>query len=557
MDERKTIEVTEGGVGLPTVELLTGRGFITGKSGSGKSNSASVVAEELLKNNFPLLIIDTDGEYYGLKEQFEILHVGADEECDIQVGIEHAERIAELALEQNIPIILDVSAYLDEEEAKGLIKETAHHLFSKEKKLKKPFLIIIEEVHEYIPESVGLDECGQMLIKVAKRGRKHGLGLCGISQRPADVKKDFITQCDWLVWHRLTWKNDTGVVRRVLGTEYSDVIQDLDDGEAFLMTDWNDEIQQVRFRRKETFDAGATPDLDDFERPELKSVSTNIVEELKEISERKREQETRLDRLEEELDRKTSQVQKLESELEQARDMSELAQQFTDAITQAENGDSQDLQATVEEIREEKNKEIRELRAENRELKEEKDILRERVNELEKFADTTERFEELQNNFTEAVEAYARLGDALGLSSTEEMQDAAENSLISTNAEIDSTISTTTVETTPEEFIEDEAVQAEIEVAKGKASSPRYVKGVVASVLQSQEPVTYEEIADHLEISTTSHVATAVNALHEQGIVSKSKRGRETIVDLRIEDLEEIRAAAKRREKTKQIMEEI
>jgi len=43
----------EGEVSLPTVEVLTGRGFITGKSGSGKSNSASVVVEELLDRGFP------------------------------------------------------------------------------------------------------------------------------------------------------------------------------------------------------------------------------------------------------------------------------------------------------------------------------------------------------------------------------------------------------------------------------------------------------------------------------------------------------------------------
>jgi len=79
-------------VNLPVVQLLTGRGFITGKSGSGKSNTASVVAEELLEAGYPLLVVDTDGEYYGLKEEYEMLHAGADEECDIRIGPEHADR---------------------------------------------------------------------------------------------------------------------------------------------------------------------------------------------------------------------------------------------------------------------------------------------------------------------------------------------------------------------------------------------------------------------------------------------------------------------------------
>jgi len=319
-------------VDLPVVELLTGRGFITGKSGSGKSNTASVVIENLLSNNFPVMIVDTDGEYYGLKETFEILHAGADDECDIQVSPEHAERLASLALEQNVPIILDVSGYLDEDVAQELLLETTRHLFAKEKKLKKPFLMLVEEVHEYIPEGGGVGEAGKMLIKVGKRGRKHGLGIVGISQRPADVKKDFITQCDWLTWHRLTWGNDTKVVGRILGSEYASAIEEMDDGEAFLVTDWSDHVRRVQFHRKETFDAGATPGLEDFERPELKSVSGDLVDELRDISDEQERRESELADLRQELDRKEQRIAELERELSEARDMRRMADQFAQAL---------------------------------------------------------------------------------------------------------------------------------------------------------------------------------------------------------------------------------
>jgi len=204
-----------GDVTLPVVEVLTGRAFLTGKSGAGKSNSASVIAEELLDRGFPLLIVDTDGEYWGLKEQYEILHVGADEECDLQVGAEHAGKLAELALEDNVPIILDVSGFLDADEGDALVRETARELFQREKKRKKPFLMLVEEIHEYIP---------------------------------AD----------------------------------------------FLDTD----IERVQVRRKRTFDAGATPDLDDFERPDLKSVSGDLVDELEQISEQEERRQDRIAQLE-------------------------------------------------------------------------------------------------------------------------------------------------------------------------------------------------------------------------------------------------------------------
>ena len=319
-------------VDLPVVDILTGRGFITGKSGSGKSNTASVIIENLLAESFPVLIVDTDGEYYGLKERFELLHAGADEECDIVVSPEHAEKIAGLALEENVPIILDVSGYLDDDEAQRLLTEVAKSLFAKEKKLKKPFLMLVEECHEYLPEGGGMTEAGQMLIKIGKRGRKHGLGIVGISQRPADVKKDFITQCDWLVWHRLTWDNDTKVVGRILGSSYADAIEGLGDGEAFLSTDWSGALRRVQFHKKQTFDAGATPGLDDFERPELKSIDGDLVSELEAISEEQARRESEIADLRQKLDEKEAKIRDLKRELEEARDLSQMADQFAQAM---------------------------------------------------------------------------------------------------------------------------------------------------------------------------------------------------------------------------------
>lgn len=272
---------TTGAKTLPSVEILTGRGFVTGKSGSGKSNTASVIAEQLLNNNYNLLVIDPEGEYYGLKEKYEILHVGNDDLCDVQVTPDHADQIAEIALERNMPVIVDVSGYLDGDEAKELIANTVRQLFQKEKDVRKPFLLMIEEMQEYLPQQGGNDELAELLERVAKRGRKRGLGMLGMSQRPSSVDKDFITQCDWMVWHRLTWQNDVDIVRKVLGKEVADEIEGLDTGEGYLMTDWDESVDRVQFKRKETHDAGATPGLESYERPDLKSVSQDLVQEIK------------------------------------------------------------------------------------------------------------------------------------------------------------------------------------------------------------------------------------------------------------------------------------
>jgi DNA repair exonuclease SbcCD ATPase subunit len=129
-------------------------------------------------------------------------------------------------------------------------------------------------------------------------------------------------------------------VRTVVGKDYAEAVQDLADGEAYLMADFlEDDVQQVQVRRKRTFDAGATPDLEDFERPDLKSVSGNLVDELQEISEREERRQDRISQLEKQVEELQAEKAELEEELESARDMRDMATQFTEALQSGGNGD--------------------------------------------------------------------------------------------------------------------------------------------------------------------------------------------------------------------------
>lgn len=407
------INLTHDHLSLEVAKVLTGRGFITGKSGAGKSNTAGLICERLLDQNFPLLIIDTDGEYYGLKEVYELLHLGADEECDLQIGVEHAQKVTQLALEKNLPVILDASGYLELREVKKLIEETLHHLFNKEKKMKKPFLVLIEEIHEYLPELPSLDECGKMIVQVAKRGRKRGLGLIGLSQRPADVKKDFITQCNWRVWHRLDWETDLKVVRRVLGKDYVSQIQELEVGQAILEADFLDKrISRVNFQRKKTFDAGATPDLDTFERPKLKSVSKDLVSELQQITEQRKRRRSEIEQLRQENRKLEEKIIDLEEELEKARDMQDLAHQFTEAMS---SSPSPELQRGVLEIKEEKFEQIRRLKKEKNKLQDKVSDLEGKVSILKRYEKYKDKVEEWESRKDVIKEALLRLKDVLDL----------------------------------------------------------------------------------------------------------------------------------------------
>jgi len=564
-EERITID-DAGDVSLPIIELLTGRGMILGKSGSGKSNSASVVAEQLLSNGFPLFIIDTDGEYWGLKEDFEILHVGADEECELQVGPEHAEKLASLALEDNVPIILDVSGYLDDDEKTELIREVARHLFAKEKKLKKPFLLLVEEIHEYIPEGGGLNPAGQMLVKIGKRGRKHGLGITGISQRPADVKKDFLTQCDWLVWHRLTWENDTKVVGRVLGRDYADAVQELADGEAFVFTDWTDEIQRVQWRRKETFDAGATPGLDDVTRPDLKAVSEDLVAELESISDRTARRQDRIEELEARLDAKEAEIDDLQADLERARDVSDMSQQLVDAFTSAADTEaSEAVEETVEELREEKNATIRALR-------EERDALQTEVDELETTVDeqaaTIQELRETRiepENWEQVEEAAERLAEAVGIDAGDDRDlrhrleakakriDDLEATIEEMRAEgynLDAEFSEKM------DFLKADPVVEAVETAAGKVQIKDERTWDVLSVLVDQDEASTQTIAQYVDVSESS-IRKILRQLRTHNVVARRRDGNTPLYRLNTDGMKDLIQQQRKREDLKEVRERV
>lgn len=72
-----------------------------------------------------------------------------------------------------------------------------------------PFLMIVEEAHNYCPEKgVGKAVSSGILRTVASEGRKFGMGLCIVSQRPAKVDKNIISQCNTNIILKVTNPND-------------------------------------------------------------------------------------------------------------------------------------------------------------------------------------------------------------------------------------------------------------------------------------------------------------------------------------------------------------
>jgi hypothetical protein len=338
------ITVGIDGFSVPVEEVLQGRGFITGKSGSGKSNSIATLSEQLLDAGYPLLIFDIDGEYVSLKEAHDVLHVGADQYCEKVIGPEHADALAKVGIDQRQPILVDLSGFAEHEQETDdhavtqdeIVAAIAQAFFARAGYAKRehggaPYLIVAEEMHEYVPQTGCLSAAGRALVKIGKRGRKRGLGIVGVSQRPASVDKDYITQCDWLVWHRLYWDSDTRVVKDILGTTYADNIENLGDGEAYVLSDWEEDITTVQMKRRQTTDLGEAPGLNGHTAVDLKDTDTSVLDELDEAAEEARTKQARIDQLEDRLEEVKAERDKWKDRYEEAEYLAEVSAEVQQA----------------------------------------------------------------------------------------------------------------------------------------------------------------------------------------------------------------------------------
>lgn len=107
-----------------------------------------------------------------------------------------------------------------------------------------PIALLCDEAHLYIPERSSVDSGDavsvQIFERIAKEGRKYGVGLVVISQRPAEVNRTVLSQCNNVIAMRLTNGDDQSVIRKLLPDSlgsFGDLLPVLDIGEALVVGD--------------------------------------------------------------------------------------------------------------------------------------------------------------------------------------------------------------------------------------------------------------------------------------------------------------------------------
>lgn len=262
-------------LGISAQEIVTGRTCVIAQSGAGKSWGIAVLCEHLCRSYIGFCLIDTEGEYFSLKDRFPIIWIGSDESCDYDIESVDLHSIMREAIISSRFIVFDVS------EVDMRVKATAlvNILYELESELRRPFLLIVEEADKFIPQS---RDSIKMIEEISRRGRKRGLGLLVATQRPSLVQKNVLSQCNNQIIGKLTIDNDLKAVSHFFDSrkEVEELIT-LDPGEFFVMGGLVREKTLMKFGERETQHRGVTPQILPGRPPEMRETDTVLVPEAK------------------------------------------------------------------------------------------------------------------------------------------------------------------------------------------------------------------------------------------------------------------------------------
>ncbi len=205
---------------------------IMGKTGLGKTYTGEVLLEQLLLKGYTSIIVDPHDDFLVLAEVPEF---------EGKVKIFRMKRelptLSDL-YHEGCCTIIPMKDFDDEDWRERVMHYLTTLLFDNVKAGNiNPFFFVIDESHILAPQD-HKNFCKESIIKAVKEGRKFGMGVILLTQRPASLDKNALSQCGTQIILKVTNDNDIkSISRSVEGMTVEDkkMIQKLDTGEALVM----------------------------------------------------------------------------------------------------------------------------------------------------------------------------------------------------------------------------------------------------------------------------------------------------------------------------------
>lgn len=179
---------------------------ILAMSGHGKSNAAADVVEDVLDNGAQIIIVEPIPEWHTLKARYNNVVVIGGPYQDVPLEPSFAHEYVQAALEKGISLVVNVSDIEDEADQLRFVSRFLWNLYRLEQKYRRVVFLVLEDADTWAPQQWDATSKPSLsrVSLIAKQGRKIGIFPILISQRPADLHKSPLSQCNVILFGKFT-----------------------------------------------------------------------------------------------------------------------------------------------------------------------------------------------------------------------------------------------------------------------------------------------------------------------------------------------------------------
>ncbi|GLQ09277.1 hypothetical protein GCM10007913_12090 [Devosia yakushimensis] len=260
---------------IDLVPLLTSPAAVVGATGTGKTYTARGPVEQLLDMGRRVVIIDPTGVWWGLRSApkgadetaggFSIVIFGGDH-ADIEITEHDGKAIAEAMAGRQVQAIIDVSDMTGGEKTRFLT-DFFETLYAKNK---SALHLVVDEADEVCPQNPMPEtrRLSGVFDKIVRRGRVKGFRVLMLTQRPAVLHKNVLSQIGTLIALKLTSPQDRKAIEEwvkgnadiEMAKKVVNSLARLDRGEGWVWSPAAGILERQRFPAITTFDSGRTPE---------------------------------------------------------------------------------------------------------------------------------------------------------------------------------------------------------------------------------------------------------------------------------------------------------